>query len=154
MALTATTSSQHRTIHLATEENESLGQKLWAVSTYGHLFSWLCTSHSVAMSLQQFGKGALRVAKNYTLRFSDTQTKVRDATSNALWGPSGTDESHCTVELQSVRVVAPRDARMRRTNFVLLNLSHRNNFVDIMEMLDKRLNDKGKNWRHVFKASV
>lgn len=22
-----------------------------------------------------------------------------------------------------------------------------------MEMLDKRLNDKGKNWRHVFKAS-
>lgn len=21
-----------------------------------------------------------------------------------------------------------------------------------MEMLDKRLNDKGKNWRHVFKA--
>lgn len=25
-------------------------------------------------------------------------------------------------------------------------------FVDIMEMLDKRLNDKGKNWRHVLKA--
>ncbi|EKC99607.1 hypothetical protein A1Q2_06143 [Trichosporon asahii var. asahii CBS 8904] len=25
-------------------------------------------------------------------------------------------------------------------------------FVEIMEMLDKRLNDKGKNWRHVFKA--
>lgn len=30
----------------------------------------------------------------------------------------------------------------------------RNDFVEIMEMLDKRLNDKGKNWRHVFKASV
>jgi epsin len=25
-------------------------------------------------------------------------------------------------------------------------------FIEIMEMLDKRLNDKGKNWRHVFKA--
>ena len=25
-------------------------------------------------------------------------------------------------------------------------------FVDIMDMLDKRLNDKGKNWRHVLKA--
>ena len=25
-------------------------------------------------------------------------------------------------------------------------------FVEIMEMLDKRLNDKGKNWRHVFKV--
>jgi hypothetical protein len=30
----------------------------------------------------------------------------------------------------------------------------RNDFVEIMEMLDKRLNDKGKNWRHVFKVSV
>ncbi len=31
---------------------------------------------------------------------------------------------------------------------------HRNDFVEIMEMLDKRLNDKGKNWRHVFKVRV
>ena len=29
----------------------------------------------------------------------------------------------------------------------------RNDFIEIMEMLDKRLNDKGKNWRHVFKVS-
>jgi epsin len=29
----------------------------------------------------------------------------------------------------------------------------RNDFVEIMEMLDKRLNDKGKNWRHVFKVN-
>jgi epsin len=46
---------------------------------------------------------ALRVAKNYTKGYSDTQvsyrfqispadkqTKVRDATSNDPWGPSGT----------------------------------------------------------------
>jgi epsin len=41
--------------------------------------------------------------------------------------------------------------------FPLLWLIHshrRNDFVEIMEMLDKRLNDKGKNWRHVFKASL
>lgn len=25
--------------------------------------------------------------------------------------------------------------------------------MEIMEMMDKRLNDKGKNWRHVFKVS-
>lgn len=25
-------------------------------------------------------------------------------------------------------------------------------FYDIMDMIDKRLNDKGKNWRHVLKA--
>ena len=28
----------------------------------------------------------------------------------------------------------------------------RQDFVEVMEMLDKRLNDKGKNWRHVFKS--
>jgi hypothetical protein len=27
-----------------------------------------------------------------------------------------------------------------------------NDFYDIMDMIDKRLNDKGKNWRHVLKA--
>jgi ENTH domain len=42
------------------------------------------------MSIQQFGKGALRVAKNYTKGYSDIQAKVRDATSNDPWGPSGT----------------------------------------------------------------
>jgi hypothetical protein len=42
------------------------------------------------MSLQHFGKGALRVAKNYTKGYSDIQAKVRDATSNDPWGPSGT----------------------------------------------------------------
>lgn len=25
-------------------------------------------------------------------------------------------------------------------------------FMEIMDILDKRLNDSGKNWRHVFKA--
>lgn len=28
----------------------------------------------------------------------------------------------------------------------------RNEFIEMMEILDKRLNDKGKNWRHVFKS--
>jgi epsin len=42
------------------------------------------------MSLQTFGKGALRVAKNYTKGYSDVQAKVREATSNDPWGPSGT----------------------------------------------------------------
>ena len=42
------------------------------------------------MSFQTFGKGALRVAKNYTKGYSDVQAKVREATSNDPWGPSGT----------------------------------------------------------------
>lgn len=34
----------------------------------------------------------------------------------------------------------------------VLFIIDRNDFIEIMEMLDKRLNDKGKNWRHVFKV--
>ena len=40
--------------------------------------------------MQHFGKAALRATKNYTKGYSDTQAKVRDATSNDPWGPSGT----------------------------------------------------------------
>lgn len=80
-------------------------------------------------SLQHFGRGALRVAKNYTKGYTDTQTKVRDATSNDPWGPSGT-----------------------QMNEVAQMTYNQSDFVEIMEMMDKRLNDKGKNWRHVFKA--
>lgn len=79
--------------------------------------------------MQHFGKGALRVAKNYTKGYSDVQSKVRDATSNDPWGPSGT-----------------------QMNDLAQMTYNQNDFVEIMEMLDKRLNDKGKNWRHVFKA--
>ena len=41
-------------------------------------------------TMQHFGKGIVRVAKNYTKGYSDVQAKVRDATSNDPWGPSGT----------------------------------------------------------------
>ncbi|KAI0052177.1 ENTH-domain-containing protein [Auriscalpium vulgare] len=81
------------------------------------------------MSIQNFGKGALRVAKNYTKGYSDVQSKVREATSNDPWGPSGT-----------------------QMNEIAQMTYNQNDFVEIMEMLDKRLNDKGKNWRHVFKS--
>lgn len=30
--------------------------------------------------------------------------------------------------------------------------SYRTDFIEIMELLDKRMNDKGKLWRHVFKV--
>ncbi|KJA15873.1 hypothetical protein HYPSUDRAFT_219832 [Hypholoma sublateritium FD-334 SS-4] len=79
--------------------------------------------------MQHFGKAALRVTKNYTKGYSDTQSKVRDATSNDPWGPSGT-----------------------QMNEIAQLTYNQNDFIEIMEMLDKRLNDKGKNWRHVFKS--
>ncbi|KAK0200965.1 epsin domain-containing protein [Desarmillaria ectypa] len=79
--------------------------------------------------MQHFGKSVIRVTKNYTKGYSDTQAKVRDATSNDPWGPSGT-----------------------QMNEIAQLTYNQNDFVEIMEMLDKRLNDKGKNWRHVFKS--
>ncbi|KAF8151565.1 hypothetical protein B0H34DRAFT_665053 [Crassisporium funariophilum] len=79
--------------------------------------------------MQHFGKAALRVTKNYTKGYSDTQAKVRDATSNDPWGPSGT-----------------------QMNEIAQMTYNQNDFIEIMEMIDKRLNDKGKNWRHVFKS--
>ena len=33
-----------------------------------------------------------------------------------------------------------------------LELSSSTDFYEVMDMLDKRLNDKGKNWRHVLKS--
>ncbi|KTW25969.1 hypothetical protein T552_03243 [Pneumocystis carinii B80] len=73
------------------------------------------------------GKAAIRTVKN--LKYSDIQNKVRSATSNDPWGPSG-------VEMNEI-------ARMTFDP---------HNFIEVMDMLDRRMNDKGKNWRHVFKA--
>jgi hypothetical protein len=83
------------------------------------------------LSSSSSGRGAVRVAKNYTKGYSDTQVKIRGATSNDPWGPSG--------------------AQM---NEIAQMTYSQNEFVEVMEMLDKRLNDKGKNWRHVFKVSL
>lgn len=35
---------------------------------------------------------------------------------------------------------------------MLTSFSSPNDFYEIVDMLDKRLNDKGKNWRHVLKS--
>ncbi|CDH57760.1 enth-domain-containing protein [Lichtheimia corymbifera JMRC:FSU:9682] len=75
------------------------------------------------------GKGVVRSIKNYAKGFSDVQRKVREATSNDPWGPSGT-----------------------LMNEIAQLTYNQHDFIEIMDMIDKRLNDKGKNWRHVFKA--
>ncbi|XP_044719118.1 ENTH domain-containing protein [Hirsutella rhossiliensis] len=72
----------------------------------------------------------MRSVKNVTKGYSSTQVKVREATSNSPWGPSGTQMSE----------------------IAQMTFNTSTEFYDIMDMLDKRLNDKGKNWRHVLKA--
>ncbi|KAI9247006.1 hypothetical protein EDC94DRAFT_637615 [Helicostylum pulchrum] len=75
------------------------------------------------------GKGVVRSIKNIAKGFSDVQIKVREATSNDPWGPSGT-----------------------LMNEIAQLTFNESDFIEIMDMIDKRLNDKGKNWRHVFKT--
>lgn len=101
--------------------------------------------------MQHFGKAALRITKNYTKGYSDTQAKVRDATSNDPWGPSGTQMNEIA-QLTYNQSVFPHLPFLYPPLFISIFVP-RNDFIEIMEMLDKRLNDKGKNWRHVFKVS-
>ncbi|MCJ1402250.1 hypothetical protein MMC11_005470 [Xylographa trunciseda] len=72
----------------------------------------------------------IRGVKNVTKGYSHVQVKVRNATSNDAWGPTGTEMSE----------------------IAQLTFNGSNDFYEIMDMLDKRLNDKGKNWRHVLKS--
>ena len=72
-----------------------------------------------------------RTLKNIVHNYSDAQVKVRDATSNDPWGPSSSlmsEIAHLTYNVMA--------------------------FSDIMSMIWKRLNDHGRNWRHVYKALV
>ncbi|XP_023312039.1 epsin-2-like [Anoplophora glabripennis] len=75
--------------------------------------------------------GIRRNLKNFAHNYSDAQKKVREATSNDPWGPSSTIMAE--VADLTYNVVA---------------------FSEIMQMIWKRLNDHGRNWRHVYKALV
>lgn len=69
--------------------------------------------------------------KNMVKNYSEAEVKVREATSNDPWGPSSTLMS----EISDLTY-----------NIVALG--------EIMRMIWKRLNDHGKNWRHVYKSLV
>ncbi|XP_044758375.1 epsin-2 isoform X2 [Coccinella septempunctata] len=75
--------------------------------------------------------GLRRNLKNFAHNYSDAQKKVREATSNDPWGPSSTLMAE--IADLTYNVVA---------------------FTEIMQMVWKRLNDHGRNWRHVYKALV
>jgi epsin len=72
-----------------------------------------------------------RQVKNMVKNYSEAEVKVREATSNDPWGPSST----LMGEIADLTY-----------NIVALG--------DVMRMIWKRLNDHGKNWRHVYKSLV
>lgn len=67
--------------------------------------------------------------KNLVKKYSDAQVKVREATSNDPWGSS----SSLMLEISDLTY-----------NAVSL--------LEIMNMIWHRMNDHGKNWRHVYKS--
>ncbi|XP_076170461.1 epsin homolog lqf isoform X2 [Ptiloglossa arizonensis] len=75
--------------------------------------------------------GIRRDIVNLAHNYSNAQKAVRKATSNDPWGPNSTLMAE--IADLTYNVVA---------------------FTEIMQMLWKRLNDHGKNWRHVYKALV
>ncbi|XP_047212944.1 epsin-3-like isoform X2 [Girardinichthys multiradiatus] len=70
-----------------------------------------------------------RQMKNMVNNYTESEIKVREATSNDPWGPSTSLMSE--IADLTYNVVA---------------------FTEVMGMILKRLNDHGKNWRHVYKA--
>ncbi|XP_055340560.1 epsin-2-like [Paramacrobiotus metropolitanus] len=73
----------------------------------------------------------LRTVRNVVHNYNDAQVKVREATSNDPWGPAASLMSDIS-------------------DMTYNHLA----FSDIMQMLWKRMNDSGKDWRHVYKALV
>lgn len=84
-------------------------------------------THAMQVNVAGFRRNLKNIAHNY----SDAQKKVREATSNDPWGPSSTLMAE--IADLTYNVVA---------------------FTEIMQMIWKRLNDHGRNWRHVYKALV
>jgi epsin len=80
--------------------------------------------------------------KNVTKGYSDAQIKVRNATSNDVWGPEGADMA----DIAQMTF----DRYNHFINGTDALCSH--DFLDVIDMLDRRMNDRGKMWRHVYKA--
>ncbi|XP_063164898.1 ENTH domain-containing protein 1 [Candoia aspera] len=70
-----------------------------------------------------------RHVKNFVKNYSEAEVKVREATSNDPWGPS----SSLMLEISDL-------------TYNTISLS------EIMNMIWHRMNDHGKNWRHVYKS--
>ncbi|KAG8565024.1 hypothetical protein GDO81_012673, partial [Engystomops pustulosus] len=69
-----------------------------------------------------------RQVKNIVHNYSDAEVKVREATSNDPWGPSTTLMAE------------------------IAQMTHSAEYPEVMMMVWRRLNDSGKNWRHVYKG--
>ena len=68
---------------------------------------------------------------------------MRKATSNEAWGPEGADMAE----------IAQMTFDRYRPGFFAGSSQSSHDFLDVMDMLDRRMNDRGKMWRHVYKVA-
>ncbi|KAK4995450.1 hypothetical protein LTR28_000514, partial [Elasticomyces elasticus] len=73
------------------------------------------------------------IERRLSVTFVSLGLTGRTATSNDAWGPTGTDMA----EIAKITYNSPSSSA---------------DFYEVMDMLDKRLNDKGRMWRHVLKS--
>jgi len=87
------------------------------------------TNSAMQTQLQSMAKSAFKMTKNTVMQVSETEKKVKEATSNDKWGPSSTQM---------------RDISQMTHSYSELPI--------IMGTIWRRLNDHGKYWRHVYKS--
>ena len=93
--------------------------------------------------------------ESLTLIIFVNQVKVREATSNDPWGPSSTQMSEIAGEDSHTSHLPSPPHHSILFNPICADLTYNMvAFSEIMQMIWKRLNDHGKNWRHVYKAMV
>lgn len=78
------------------------------------------------------GSNVMRSFKNVAKGYSSVQVKVRNATCNGPQVPTNIDMSEIAA----------------------LSFNNASHFYEIIDMLDKRLHDSGRNWRHVLKSLI
>ena len=93
------------------------------------LHLWLGRGPPISKPSAMTTSALRRQVKNIVHNYSEAEIKVREATSNDPWGPPSSLMSE--IADLTFNTVA---------------------FAEVMGMLWRRLNDSGKNWRHVYKA--
>ena len=92
-----------------------------------------------------------RGVRNVIYNYTDAQRKVRSATSNDAWGPSPAlmhEISDLTDNVVAYAEIMPSNPFVEP----LAHPKHKCSLVCLVVW--KRLNDHGKNWRHVYKSLV
>ncbi|ORY50299.1 hypothetical protein BCR33DRAFT_781059 [Rhizoclosmatium globosum] len=101
-------------------------------------------------------KGVVRSVKNYTKGYSDIQIKVRCERFVVVELDSEANTPLLLLAALNREATSndPAPASQSQMAAIARGTHNHRDFIEIMEMIDKRLNDSGKNWRHVYKVCI